>query len=266
MLSSFSRYLLYRIGLLLLVPLVFQGCSKNIEIPNSSLEGQIDLTPKEAEGLWSTVLKQTVDEQGRIDFAGLSKNPDRLVAYVSYIASVAPGNRPELFPSPNDNMAYYLNSYNALAMYGVVTLGVEEGFESLLERAKFFKYTRHSIGGNWISLLDYENKIIRPLGDPRVHFALNCMVVGCPKLPQVPFQAKLLDQQLEDATRNFFNQSQNVKIISQEEKVYLSEIIDFYTEDFPADLITYINRYRTTPIPKHYEIKYIPYDWTLNRQ
>lgn len=267
------RHLFYRFVFLLFVLMalgILQGCSKNIKIPTSS-ETQKDWTPKQADRLWAAILKQAVDAQGQIDFSGLARNPGRLRAYVAYIGHNAPHNRPDLFSDPDSRLAYYLNSYNALAMYGVVKLEVEEGFESLLERVKFFKLTRYVVGEDWISLLDYENKIIRPLGDPRVHFALNCMVVGCPRLPQAPFQADQLDKQLERVTYEFLNHSRNVQVHRKKKVAYLSEILDFYTDDFvdrkrTPTLITYINRYRKTPVPEHYDIEFIPYDWTLNQQ
>lgn len=251
--------------------IVIQGCAKNIELTSVMTGAQANLTPQEADRLWSVALEETVDARGRIDFSKTAQNPDRLRSYVAYIARTAPHNRPELFPDSNSRMAYYINSYNALAMYGAVDLKVEDGFESLIDRAKFFKYTRYAIGDKWISLLDYENDVIRPLGDPRVHFALNCMVVGCPRLPQTPFRADILDKQLERAAREFLNHTRNVRIEKKTNTVHLSEILDFYTEDFTGQkntpsLISYVNRYRKIPIPKHYDIEFIPYDWTLNRQ
>jgi hypothetical protein len=267
-----TRYLLNRFNFFLFALMtlgILQGCSKNIKIPRGYSEIQRDLTPRQANRLWSAILKQGVDAQGRIDFERLARDPSLLRTYVAYIGHHAPHNRPDLFPDPDSSLAYYLNSYNALAMYGVVKLEIEDGFESLLDRVKFFKLTRYLVGKNWISLLDYENKIIRPLGDPRIHFALNCMVAGCPRLPQVPFQAKQLNRQLENASHEFLNHSRNVRVNKSKKVVHLSEILDFYTEDFVDDqqtLISYINKYRKTPIPEHYEIEFIPYDWTLNQQ
>ncbi len=271
---AMTRHLHARLGIILLaltVPGILQGCVTNIKIPKGPPGTQGDWAPEQADRLWGNILKKAVDAQGRIDFAGLARNPNRLSAYVAYIGRTAPNNRPDLFPDRNSRLAYYLNSYNALAMYGVGKLGVEDGFESLLDRAQFFKYTRYAVGGDWISLQDYENEIIRPLGDPRVHFALNCMVVGCPRLPSVPFQADQLDNQLERATHEFLNQSRNVQVRIKKKEVYLSEILDFYTEDFvdrkhTPTLIAYINRYRKTPVPTDYDIEFIPYDWTLNHQ
>ncbi len=267
-----TRYLFDRFNFLLFALMilgVLQGCSKNIKIPRGYSEIQSDWTPGQADRLWAGILKQAVETKGRIDFAALTRDPSHLRTYVAYIGHHAPHNRPDLFPDTDSRLAYYLNSYNALAMYGVVKLGIEEGFASLLDRAKFFKLTRYVVGKEWISLLDYENKIIRPLGDPRIHFALNCMVVGCPRLPQVPFQAKQLNKQLENASHEFLNHSRNVRVDKRKKVVHLSEILKFYTDDFVDDkqsLIAYINRYRKTPVPEHYEIEFIPYDWRLNQK
>jgi hypothetical protein len=78
-------------------------------------------------------------------------------------------------------------------MYGVVYHKIPSDFNRFIDRARFFKFTENNIGGKHISLYDYENKIIKPMGDPRVHFALNCMVVDCPRLPDKPFAPEILD-------------------------------------------------------------------------
>ncbi|MCI0400628.1 MAG: DUF547 domain-containing protein [Gammaproteobacteria bacterium] len=51
-----------------------------------------------------------------------------------------------------------------------------------------------------MSLYAYENDVIRKLGEPRVHFALNCVALGCPILPKKPFTGKWLDAELERET------------------------------------------------------------------
>jgi hypothetical protein len=104
-----------------------------------------------------------------------------------------------------------------------------------------------------------------------VHFALNCMVRSCPRLPQAAFSADQLEAQLEAAAREFLNDPRNVRVDSAAREVWLSSILDFYTEDFAADgkhrsLIEYVNRYRDEPVDPGMTVKFIPYDWTLNRQ
>jgi hypothetical protein len=226
------------------------------------------IPPEEA---WARVLQRAVDEQGRVNFALIAQDPSDLHTYVNYIARVSPRSHPERFPTRWDALAYYINSYNALAMYGVITKNIPRDFDSLPKQARFFVFTTYQIGGEKISLYDYENKIIRPLGEPRVHFALNCMAVGCPRLPQEPFRAQELDQQLEEVSREFFNQEKHVQVDFEQQVVHLSEILDFYTEDFvnnqvAPSLIAYVNRYRTEKIPEHFTVEFIPYDWTVNTQ
>jgi len=223
---------------------------------------------------WQRVLSTYVDDQGRTDFIALSKQPNdlqNLERYVSVIAEYGPDSNPEDFADANTVMAYHINTYNALAMHGVIDEGIPEAFDSFFKRAGFFKFRGVQIDGDKTNLYDYENKVIRPLNEPRAHFALNCMVKDCPRLPQEAFLAATLDEQLEAATLEFLNSDKHVRIDSDAKRIYVSAILDFYTEDFvssgkPADLPEYINRFRKNLLPEGYKLKFLDYDWTINQQ
>jgi len=49
--------------------------------------------------------------------------------------------------------------------------------------------------------------------------------------------------------------------------VWLSELLNFYPEDFvpqPAvSLLAYANRYAPQPAPPEYTVRFTPYDWTI---
>jgi hypothetical protein len=229
------------------------------------------LSLAEASDLWSHVVTQFVDEQGRTNFDALAANRSELDEFVAYVERVSPATAPELFPRRADVLAYHLNAYNALAMRGVIDEGVSDGFTSFLKRQLFFRWRKVTVGGRSMSLSAYENEVIRPLGEPRVHFALNCMVRSCPRLPQSAFNADELEAQLDAAAREFVNDARNVRVDAGAREVWLSAIFDFYTQDFAADrkregLIEYVNRYRSEPIDPSFAVRFIPYDWTLNRQ
>ncbi len=111
--------------------------------------------------------------------------------------------------------------------------------------------------------------MIRPLGEERVHFALNCMAVSCARLPREPFTAEGLDQQLEHEAERFFAEKRNLEVQPEKRWVRVSEILDFYTEDFTAktgSLVAYINRYHDGRIPEDFEVRFFDHDWTVNRQ
>ncbi len=240
------------------------GCAINVPTPRTA--GEQFVAPEKA---WHNVLSHFVDERGRINFAGIAKSPSDLEAYVAYLATVSPASAPQSFPTENAKLAYYINAYNALAMYNVVHSEIPVNLGSKSAQVRFFYRKRFEIGGQRISLYDLENKVIRPMGEPRVHFALNCMAQSCPQLPGEAFRAETLDQELEREAQQFFNDERNVKVEPGKKTVRLSEILSFYKEDFlkaASSLVAYANRYREEKIPEDYKVEFIPYDWTVNKQ
>lgn len=219
---------------------------------------------------WRQVLQQYVDEQGRINFIDLSEDREDLEQYIRFINEYSPASHPDLFGDRQQIIAYHLNTYNALAMHGVLDKGIPDDFDSIFKRLAFFKLKKVTIGGRQTSLYDFENDVIRALGDERIHFALNCMVRDCPRLPREPFTAAGLEQQLADVTREFFSKENHIHVDHDRNTVWLSEILDFYTEDFvpsgrAADLLPYVNRFVESPLPAGYRVRFIDYDWTINQ-
>lgn len=254
---------------ILFCTILFSGCATIIYPP--LLPDEKKIAQESALDSWAQVLNSHVDHKGRVNFENLDKDYLPLYRYIKFVAQSGPMNNPERYSTFDERLAYYLNSYNALAMYGVLSKGIPQDFGQIWDRAEFFKLTVFNIGGMKISLYDYENKIIRPLGDPRIHFALNCMVRGCPRLPKKPFLAETVQSTLNTLSKEFVNHPRHVEALHAEQMVRISEIFRFYTEDFvntqsAPSLITYINNYRTDPIPEHYKVEFIPYDWTINNQ
>ncbi|MBI4206400.1 MAG: DUF547 domain-containing protein [Betaproteobacteria bacterium] len=225
---------------------------------------------READALahWAKVLEVFVNDRGEVDFQGLAKNPADLKAYVDFIARVSPESKPALFPTRESRIAYHVNAYNALSMWNVIDSDIPKSLSGFT-KVWFFGFKRFSIGGKAMSLYAYENEVIRPLGDERVHFALNCMSVGCPRLPRAPFTANALNVELDREARHFLGESRNLKRAPETKTVRLSEIFDFYKEDFlqrSPSLIAYVNRYASEKIPEDYQIEFIEFDWTVKDQ
>lgn len=217
---------------------------------------------------WARVLVNHVDEQGRVDFAGVARDRTDLDQFVAYIYDYGPNNLPKLFPTPAHVLAYHINAYNALAMHKVVQTGIPKTLAGPI-KVGFFALGKVQVGGVPISLYDYENKVIRALGEARIHMALNCMSVGCPRLPREVFTPERVETQLQRETVRFFNEARNVHVSHADRTVWYSEILKFYRSDFLAQaesLAAYVNRFRDVPVPHDYAEKFIDYDWTINRQ
>ncbi len=235
-----------------------------VHVPPPKTVPQDAPAPEQA---WANVLARHVDDQGRIDFTGIAKEPADLNAYVAWIAKVSPTSSPESFPTAEARLAYYINAYNALAVYDVLKSDLPPDLNAV--KVRFFYRNRFKMGGKFTSLYALENQVIRPTGDPRIHVVLNCMARGCPRLPREPFQAADLDQQLDREAKRFYNEERNVRLQPEKKTVLLSQILQFYTEDFlkkAPSLIAYVNRYRAEEIPADWKVNFIPYDWNLNKQ
>jgi hypothetical protein len=218
--------------------------------------------------LWARVLAKIVNERGEVDFHALAHDRTDLDTFLDYVAHVSPRTAPESFSSKEAKLAYYLNAYNALAMFNVIDSGMPTSLTGLT-KVRFFGFKRFPIGGERMSLYSLENDVIRPFSDVRVHFALNCMSVGCPRLPREPFRADRLNQQLDRETRQFFSETRNLQVLPDQRLVRVSSILKFYTEDFLAKdrtLIAYINEYANTKVPDDFRVEFIDYDWTVNSQ
>jgi hypothetical protein len=217
---------------------------------------------------WASVLEKFVDAEGRVNFSAVAKDRTNLDRFVAYVYDVGPNNHPELFPTKEHVLAYHINAYNALAMHKVIEAGIPNSFGGF-KKVSFFAFGKVRVGGEDISLYNYENNIIRPLGDERIHVALNCMVVSCPRLPREPFLADKLDAQLNQESIKFFNEARNAFVDDANKTLIISEILKFYPEDFLAkspSLLAYVNRYRSIKVPEDYSVKFRDYDWTVNKQ
>jgi len=252
-----------RVGVALAVLLLFFGSPPG----NGSAAGPEAMTLAEWESAWTAVLARHVGgDAGRVDFSALARDHADLDRVVAFVAAVDPVSQPQRFPDRRSVLAFYINAYNALAMHGVVQAGVPENLGGLTKVA-FFYFRTFDVGGKAISLYKLENDVIRPLGEERVHFALNCMVVSCPRLPRAAFSAEALEVELDAAARAFVAEARNVSIDPLRREVWLSAIFDFYTRDFlnhAPTLIAYVNRYRSEAIPGDFKVRFFDYDWTVN--
>ncbi len=211
---------------------------------------------------WGQVLDRFVDDEGRVDFASLRDDRADLDRYIAFVAA-APFHA---FPEGPRRLAHFINAYNALSMHNVLDSGIP-ATNAGWRKVRFFALREHTIGGRRLSLYRFENDVVRPLGEPRVHFALNCSSVSCPKLPRVPFNGDGLDIELDREARRFFGEERNFRVDPAARTVWMSEILDFYTSDFvPAhasSLIVFANRYAPQPAPLDFQVRFNPYDWTI---
>jgi len=211
------------------------------------------------------VLQTFVDPQGRVDYAALKAKPGDLNAYVDQLRAKSPDNAPDLFPSRDHQLAYWINAYNALVLKGVIGYYPIRSVKDVKWFYGFFKRDTHVVGGQTLTLDHIEHGIIRPrFKDPRIHFAVNCASISCPRLAQKAFTAQTLQADLDRLTREFVASPQQVRIEGQ--TLWVSPILDWYREDF-GDGIAFLSRYASSEQAEKMKgktIQFMDYDWNLN--
>lgn len=245
--------------ILLASAVVVSGCSTIVKIPPAATP----LRPDKAVERYALVLKNHVNDKGQVDFESIKADPRPLEDYVSFVAATPLSE----FASADEKLAHLLNAYNALSIYNVIDAKIPKTHAGL-KKVGFFFLRKMPIGGKTMSLHTFENDYIRSLKDPRVHFALNCMAVSCPRLPKTPFYAKSVQKELKDLAGEFFAEPRNLKIDKNKKTATVSEILSFFTKDFISDktptLISYINQWISEPMPNDFKVKFFDYDWTVN--
>lgn len=249
----------------LLMCLGLSGCA-TLVTPPTVAPGAPSTSPAEAVQAWARVLDRFVDERGEVDFVALSEDRADLDRYVRYVAHTPP----EAIANESERLAELINSYNALSMFNVIESGIPATHAGL-NKLIFFVQRKMIVGGRALSLYAFENELIRPLaralGLPEVHFALNCSARSCPVLPRVPFDGKRLADRLKQEAREFFSRPENFRFDATTHTVWLSEIMDFYTEDFvPAHgntLVAYAIQYAPHAVPVDAKVRFTPYDWSV---
>jgi len=228
---------------------------------------------------WASVLAAVATPDGLVRHDLLKNNTngvrDRLFRYVGMINVAGPENRPDLFPTEKDKLAYYINAYNAVCMYLVVKRDFPKDHSKGIPPYGLYFVDKVPVGGKNMNLDFMEKTYLRPV-DPRIHFAINCMSASCPPLRNEPYESARLDAQLDEQGRRFLSDRRGA--YRDGDKVVISEIFKFFTNDFvqpfanrsgrkDASVLDAIQQYAAddSPIRGAASFAFQDYDWSLNK-
>jgi len=202
-------------------------------------------------------LKENVN-RGYVQYEIIKEKPAKLNALLTQIASVKLN---EL--SAKEQKAFLINAYNILVIKNVV-----DAFpiESPLHVKGFFDVKTFNVVGEKVTLNYLEKEMLyKNFPDARLHFALVCAAIGCPKLSNNAYRAEILEKQLNIQTRKTLNNPKFIQVL--DDKVMVSEIFKWYEQDFIKDdqsMIEFINAYRALPIKAKQKLDYYTYNWQIN--
>ena len=227
----------------------------SMSLPASALAQQPDVAPFDA------LLRASV-KGGHVDYPAFQSS----TAFKGYLDALA---KPAQLDSRAETLAYHINAYNAYSIEGILD-GLSPS--SFLGRQRYFKLQKWPLNGGTISLHDIEHAVLRPLGDPRIHFAIICASKSCPFLRSEAFAAAKLDAQLDAQARQFINDPSRNRFDKASGTAALSEIFKWFEEDFrgAGSLQKYLAKYADDPevarmlAADGFRIEWMTYDWSLN--
>lgn len=227
----------------------------NNEIP---IPEEVEMvTDKIDHGPLNEILARYVSSQGVVNYAGIKNNWSALRGYIKQLGTTVP----EDTWSQEEKLSYWMNAYNAMTIDLILRNYPLESIKDIKDPwdQRFWK-----LGDKWYNLNEIEHKILRKMGDARIHFGINCASFSCPPLLNEAFTPDKVDKQLDTLARNFINDTDRNTIAS--DRVDVSKIFTWFAKDFKTDgsLIDYLNRYASIKIKDNAKVRYRDYDWTLN--
>lgn len=212
---------------------------------------------------WSELLEAAVSN-GQVDYSQWRGNPqfDQLIDQVAS-ADIRTMDRQQ-------KLAFYINAYNILAARGILD---GRSPDSLLGRYLYFKRDTYTVAGSRISLHQLEHEWIRPLQEPRIHFAIVCASQSCPILQDEAYTAERLNAQLDAAARGFVNDADRNRFDPATGRAELSAIFKWFGDEFEeasgsvqAYLAPLVDNADVSVLLEQdaFKIRYLPYDWSLN--
>ncbi|WP_378186404.1 DUF547 domain-containing protein [Aquimarina sp. W85] len=221
-------------------------------------ENKINDASKIDHSSWDRILKIYVYPNGDVNYKGLKKNRVILQRYLEYLSRMNPNKN----WSKQELLAFYINLYNA---YTIDLIVENYPVSSIKDIRGAWTKDIVPLGNKMLSLSKIEHEILRKMNEPRIHFAINCASVSCPKLLNEAFTASKINKQLDKATREFINSDKNIITANS---LQLSSIFDWYKKDYLINgnrsIIDFINPYTTVPISTTAKIRFLKYNWSLN--
>lgn len=233
--------------------------------PTKKVEGTLTSTTSNSEvnvdhSQWTTLLQKHVNKKGLVDYKGIQKDEKMLDAYLEMLAAKDPNNH----WSVQELLAYYINLYNAQTVKLILN---EYPLESIKNIKGAWTKGRAKVDGRELSLGGIENGILRKMNEPRIHFAINCASISCPKLLDEAYTAAKINEQLDLVTKGFINGDKND---IKENEAQISSIFKFYPNDWKVNgkvnITGYINQYSKVKLNPTATLTYKNYDWGLNEQ
>ena len=223
------------------------------------------------------LLARYVDQRGMVDYAGWKKSRQDLRALEDYLKSIGCVDLRKS-ASRQAKLAFWINAYNALTLNGMLREYPTDSIRN--HTARLFGYNIWQdlqvwVDGDYYFIEQMEHEILRPMSEPRIHFAIVCASIGCPKLRNEAYTLSRLEEQLDSNARDFFADRNKFRADARSRTLYVSPILKWFGGDFgrnQGEVLRFIAPYlpsesaRKLALQRNARVRYLDYDWGINEQ
>jgi len=223
---------------------------------------------------YDQLLQKYVDQNGMVNYRAWHASAADRKALTDYLAHLSQGSL-QAPASRAAKLAFWSNAYNAVTLEGILRVYPTSSIRNHTAKAfgyNIWKNLLLHVGNQKFSLEDIEHKVLRKMNEPRIHFAIVCASIGCPRLLNRAYVAQSIEQQLALNTKDFFSRSQNLQVSGS--TLGLSKIMEWYGTDFAGSAnqqAQVLAKYFPGPAQQlvasgRFRVSYLGYDWNLNEQ
>jgi hypothetical protein len=227
----------------------------------------------------------------RVDYAKLQQHPVALDAVIDELGNITAAQFQNW--SAGQQIAYLINAYNVFTLKAIVDHYPIRGWwfswlsltprNSIKQIDGVWTRLRWPVAGAERTLDEIEHEILRKqYREPRMHFAINCASVSCPRLRHEPYTSDHLERQLILAARDYL--ASDFGLIVDGSTLRVSSILSWFNDDFVDQYARLIDADRPSRdrtilgvIAKYgppeasrlaqtgtARIRFLKYDWSLN--
>jgi hypothetical protein len=234
------------------------------------------------------LILDTYVRDGYVYYRALKVERRRLDEYIRQIGFTEIDKR-----TKNEQMAFWLNAYNALVLRTVVDgypaprRSTEYPQRSIRQTPGAFERLTHTVANRTLTLDQIEQTILPKFDDPRLYFALGRGAVGGGRLRSEGFAADSIERQLAEVAGECVTRAGCIRVDAASNKLMASAIFSWHEKEFVsayADKAPPLYASRS-PIERAilafvqpkllqterdflekntFQLAYEPFDWSLN--
>lgn len=225
--------------------------------------------------VYDQLLQTYVNGDGMVNYAAWRHSATDRKSLQNYLVRLSQAS-PAVKASRTGQLAFWINAYNATTIEGILQVYPTSSIRNHTAKVAGYNLWKDLpllVGGKPHSLDAMEHQILRKMGEPRIHFAIVCASIGCPRLLNEAYAPDRIEEQLAMNTRDFFSRSQNFRV-DQSGVMHVSSILDWFGEDFgPTQQAKFTALQHYLPedaqrmaVNPRTRLVFQDYDWSLNEQ